>query len=174
MELQQRPNDEKTLSLLPRLKLADLQRRIDFHKVQVEALKGGPLLINDLPTNSVSYIDFGLDCSGLTAELLPYLNLFGTIVTEIGTNARDYMQFATALGICTGGFTHSFNTYTHMDARENVPAGSLAAPQGPELIPGTRPVAGRRGLLGCFLSQPPAHQGNRAARIRLGRTLRAE
>ncbi len=118
MELQQRPNDEKTLSLLPRLKLADLQRRIDFHQVQVEELKGRQFLINDLPTNSVSYIDFGLDCSGLTAELLPYLNLFGTIVTEIGTSARDYMQFATALGIYTGGFTHSFNTYTHMAARE--------------------------------------------------------
>ncbi|HDL98288.1 MAG TPA: peptidase M16, partial [Desulfobacteraceae bacterium] len=117
MELQQRPNDEKTLSLLPRLKLADLQRRIDFHKVRVEEIQGRQFLINDLPTNSISYIDFGLDCSGLTADLLPYLNLFGTIVTEIGTGTRDYMRFATELGICTGGFTHSFNTYTHMEAR---------------------------------------------------------
>jgi len=110
-ELQLKPNDEKTLNLLPQLKIGDLSPRLDFHQVKTAELEGRPFLINQLPTNSISYIDFGFDCRGLTAELLPYLNLFGTIVTEIGTKTKNYMQWAGELGIYTGGLDHSFNTY---------------------------------------------------------------
>lgn len=115
MELQHQPNDEKTLGLLPKLEVKDLKRTLDFHEVEAGELCGRPFLINRLPTNSISYIDFGFDCSGVSAELLPLLNLFGTIITEIGTDTKDYMQFATELGIYTGGFTHSFSTYRHID-----------------------------------------------------------
>lgn len=115
MELQNTPNDEATLGLLPKLKVKDLKQMLDFHEVEAGELYGRPFLVNRLPTNAIAYIDFGFDCSGVSAELLPWLNLFGTIVTEIGTDTKDYVQFATELGINTGGLTHSFNTYRHID-----------------------------------------------------------
>lgn len=112
--LQHQPNDEKTLQLLPRIHVNDLKRP-SFHEAEALDLEGRLLLFNRLPANGIAYIDFGLDCSGVAADLLPILNLFGTIVTEIGTHAKDYMQFARELGIYTGGFTHSFTTYRHID-----------------------------------------------------------
>ena len=113
--LQNQPNNEETLALLPKLNVSDLSRETAFHVVDVHQLHDRPFLVNLLPTNGIAYIDFGFDCSGITVDMLPLLNLFGTIVTEIGTHSRNYMQFATELGINTGGFTHSFNTYKHMN-----------------------------------------------------------
>lgn len=111
LELQLKPNDEKTLKLLPQLTSNDLESKLDFHAVQVSELDGRPFLINELATNSITYMDFGLDCSALSADHLIFLNLFATIVTEIGTLDKDYMHFAKKLNICTGGLNHSFNTH---------------------------------------------------------------
>lgn len=119
MDLQHQPNDEKTLALLPKLQVSDLQKTLPVHEVEVHQLRDCPFLVNLLPTNGIAYIDFGFDCSGLPTELLPLLSLFGTIVTEIGTHSKDYMQFARELGINTGDFTHSFSTYRHIDAQHD-------------------------------------------------------
>ncbi|MHB8789867.1 MAG: insulinase family protein [Desulfobulbaceae bacterium] len=114
VELQHRPVDAETLNLLPRLKVKDLSPRPTYHQVQVAELAGRQLLVNELPTNGIVYMDFGLDCAMLPARLLPWLDIFGTIVTEIGTATKDYMQFARELGMYTGGFNNSFNTYTRL------------------------------------------------------------
>ena len=119
VELQNRPVDAATLDLLPRLRTKDLNPRPTYHQAQVAELAGRQLLVNELPTNGIAYVDFGLDCAMLPTRLLPWLDLFGTIVTEIGTETKDYMQFARELGMYTGGFSNSFNTYTRLgDTKE--------------------------------------------------------
>ncbi|NNK57534.1 MAG: peptidase M16 [Desulfofustis sp.] len=109
---QQRANDDATLSKLPQLELADLPAQVDFHVATPEKLFGQQTLISELPTNRISYLDIGFDLSHVPADYLPLLDLFGTITTEIGTGKLDYMQFAKEVATCTGGLTHSINTYT--------------------------------------------------------------
>lgn len=116
IELQNKPNDVETLNLLPRINVRDLDPRPPYHQAQEARLADRLLLISELPTNGIAYIDFGFDCSMLPAKLLPWVDLFSTIVTEIGTDTKDYMQFARELGMYTGGFSNSFHTYTHIDA----------------------------------------------------------
>lgn len=116
MKQQQEPNDLETLALLPQLTRKDLSEKIDFHETTPQTLFGVETLTNDLPTNHISYIDVGFDIRCLPPHLLPYLDMFGTILTEIGTKRLDYMGFAKELATCTGNFTHSLNTYTR---REN-------------------------------------------------------
>jgi Zn-dependent M16 (insulinase) family peptidase len=117
--LQNTPNPPEVLHLLPQLKPADLPMRPRFHQAQPSQLGDRLFLVNELPTNSICYIDFGFDSRALSADLLPWLSLFGTIVTEIGTADKDYMQFARELGLYTGGFTSSFNTYPHLERSES-------------------------------------------------------
>jgi hypothetical protein len=117
MALQAEPNTVEDLRRLPRLTLADLDPRPPFHAVLPTTLGEVELLVNDLETDGICYLDFGFDCSALPLELLPYLDLFGTILTEIGTAKKDYMQFAKAINLCTGDFTHSFQAYVH--AKDN-------------------------------------------------------
>jgi len=113
MEEQQTPNTIETLSLLPRLTLKDLPTRVDFHKVSPEEMFGQQVLVSDLATNHISYLDVGFDVTCLPPHLLPWLDLFGTILTEIGTERLDYKQFAKEIATCTGSFSHSLTTYTN-------------------------------------------------------------
>jgi len=120
MALQATPTSAEDLRRLPRLSLDDLDPRPPFHAVQPARLADAELLISDQATNGICYLDFGLDCSSLPAHLLPYLDLFATILTEIGTANKDYMQFAKAINLCTGDFSHSFQVYVRADDRSQV------------------------------------------------------
>ncbi len=111
MELQQAPNDMKTLALLPNLSLQDLPPDVRFHAVAPTAMFEHQVLVSELPTNRITYLDIGFDFSSLPHRYLPLLDLFGAIVTEIGTEKLNYMQFAKEAGISTGGLSHSINTY---------------------------------------------------------------
>lgn len=119
IEQQNTPNDEQTLALLPQLTRTDLNQSPDFHQVETDTLAGRPFLFSSLPTNSICYIDFGFDSSVISTELLPFLSLFGTIVTEVGTKSKDYMHLARELGTYTGGFDSSFSTYTRQGEHIN-------------------------------------------------------
>ena len=112
MEMQQAPNDVETLALLPQLSLADLTADVDFHAVRPTEMFGQEVLVSELGTRHISYIDIGLDFSCVPPEYLPWLDLFGTIVTEIGTKRLDYMHFAKEIATCTGGFSHSLTSYS--------------------------------------------------------------
>jgi len=111
MQLQIAPNDEETLEKLPRLEIDDLPTSVDFHSVKPSELFGRKVLISEMLTNRISYMDIGFDFSAVPARLLPWLDLFGTIITEIGTAKMNYMQFAKEIATCTGSFSHSVNTY---------------------------------------------------------------
>ncbi len=120
MQLQQTPNSEETLALLPRLSRQDLDRKPEFLQAEVTDSDAVTCIANALETNSITYVQIGLDCSTISADLLPWLELFGTIATEIGTGARDYMRFAKDVNICTGGLSHSFATYQQVNASETL------------------------------------------------------
>ena len=117
---QQQANDDATLAKLPQLELTDLPDRADFHVVSPEQFFGRQTLISELPTNRISYLDIGFDLSTLPDEYYPLLDLFGTIITEIGTSKLDYMQFAKEVATCTGGLNHSINTYTTFGTPDSV------------------------------------------------------
>ncbi len=122
LRLQTMANDDRTLALLPSLSLDDLDPCPDFAQAVSEPVVDRPFIQCELETNGISYIDIGFDCTGLPADMLVYLDLFGTITTEIGTNDIDYRDFATRLNICTGSFSHSFASYTrHGDSRAVTP-----------------------------------------------------
>jgi presequence protease len=113
MEEQLQPNSVETLALLPQLSLADLTTTVDFHNVVPTEMFGRQVLVSELATNHITYLDVGFDFSCLPPENLPILDLFGTIVTEIGTKRLSYQQFAKEVATCTGSFSHTLTTYTH-------------------------------------------------------------
>uniref|UniRef100_UPI004057B42C insulinase family protein n=1 Tax=Candidatus Electronema sp. TaxID=2698783 RepID=UPI004057B42C len=118
MQLQQTPNSEEQLALLPRLSRQNLERNPRLHEAGAEDCGGSVCISSELETGGIAYVQFGLDCAAVGTELLPWLDLFGTIATEIGTKRRDYVRFAKDIHIHTGGFSHSFTTYTHVSGAE--------------------------------------------------------
>ncbi len=118
MHLQQTPNNEETLALLPKLSRTDLERKPQQHSVVAENIGLAECLSSELDTNGIAYVQYGLDCSKIGPDLLPWLDLFATIATEIGTAQRDYVRFAKDINIHTGGFSHSFSAYTHVSGQQ--------------------------------------------------------
>ena len=120
---QSTPNDDQTLQLLPQLSRTDLPESIEFHAPTAATLFGQQVLVSELPTNRISYLDVGLDLGSLPQRYLPLLDLFGAVLTEIGTERLDYMAFAKEAATCTGGLNHAINTYARygdMDSVKNV------------------------------------------------------
>jgi Zn-dependent M16 (insulinase) family peptidase len=115
MKQQLQPNSIETLSLLPQLSLDDLTSDLAFHAVEPTEMFNQQVLVNELPTNHISYIDIGFDISHLLPENLPLLDLFGTIITEIGTKRLNYQQFAKEVATCTGSLSYSLTSYTRKD-----------------------------------------------------------
>ena len=56
-----------------------------------------------------------LDCSGLPDRLVPYLDLFADFLTELGTAARDYKDFAQLEKATTGGVGASVSATSCVD-----------------------------------------------------------
>ena len=119
MQEQLQPNSVETLSLLPQLTLTDLSTKVDFHSVIPKEMFGHQVLVSELTTNHISYLDVGFEMSCLPPDLLPWLDLFGTIITEIGTERLNYQQFAKEIATCTGSFSHSLTTYTKRQEPNN-------------------------------------------------------
>ena len=118
---QQTPNSPETLALLPQLSHGDLESHLSFHAVQPTEMFGGTeVLVSALATEHISYVDMGFDISAVPSRLLPWLDLFATVVTEIGTRKMDFMHLARELGTCTGDFSHSFNSYSRLGSFELV------------------------------------------------------
>ncbi|MFH2123029.1 MAG: insulinase family protein [Pseudomonadota bacterium] len=118
---QQTANSPEILALLPHLSHSDLESHLAFHAVQPHEMFGGvQVLVSELATEHISYVDMGFDISVLPARLLPWLDLFATIVAEIGTRRMDFMHLARELGTSTGDFTHSFNIYSKVGSAESV------------------------------------------------------
>ncbi|MDK9708292.1 MAG: insulinase family protein [Desulforhopalus sp.] len=113
LEEQLEPNSLATLSLLPQLSLSDLGTGVDFPKAMPTEMFGQQVLVSELATNHITYLDVGFDFSCLPPQLLPLLDLFGTIATEIGTKRLSYQQFAKEIATCTGAFSHTLTTYTN-------------------------------------------------------------
>ncbi len=112
------PNDEKTLALLPRLAINDLPVKIDYHQALAEEMFAGgsqKVLVNELATNHITYLDAGFDVAALSMEQLPFLDIFATIACEIGTKNLNFQQFAKKLATVTGSFSSSFSCYTRKD-----------------------------------------------------------
>lgn len=113
MDLQISANSPETLSLLPQLSLADLSTSVDYHSCTPTRLFNHEVLVNELPTNRISYIDVGFSLKSIPPKLLPLMDLFGTIVTEIGTKRLNFQAFAKELATTTGGLSHSLTSYTN-------------------------------------------------------------
>lgn len=71
--------------------------------------------MDEQPTNGITYATVMLDCSGLPDRLVPYLSLFADFLTELGTAARDYKEFAQVEKATTGGVGASVSATPSVD-----------------------------------------------------------
>lgn len=105
-ELKQRqdaPDAPEALAALPMLKLDDLEKTVKTIPLNVWQEDGSQILLHDLFTNGIVYLNFGFNLRMLPQALLPYVSLFGRALVEMGTETEDYVKLAQRIGQKTGG-----------------------------------------------------------------------
>ncbi|MGQ9904863.1 MAG: insulinase family protein, partial [Anaerolineae bacterium] len=100
---QETPDSPEALATIPRLKLADLDRRNKVIPLAVSEISGVRVLCHDLFTNGIVYLDVGFDLRNLPQRYLPYVPLFGRALLEMGTEREDFVKLAQRIGRKTGG-----------------------------------------------------------------------
>ncbi len=102
---QETPDAPELLAALPSLDLEDLERSnrtipTDLGRLGADDVT---LLHHDLHTNGVLYLTLGWDLGRIPQPLLPYAELFGSLLTQMGTRDEDYVKLSRRIGRKTGG-----------------------------------------------------------------------
>ncbi len=110
--LQKTPDPPEALETIPVLKLADLERK--NKKIPLTRLqrKGPTVLLHDLFTNGIAYLDIGFDLHKLPHNYLQYLPLFGRALVEMGTEKEDFVTLTQRISRKTGGIRSQVFTST--------------------------------------------------------------
>ncbi len=139
-ELQSAPDSPEALATIPVLKLSDLDKQNKLIPLEVAEADETRILYHDLFTNGIIYLDIGFDLRTLAPEYLPYVNLFGRSLLQLGTQAEDFVKLAQHIGRKTGGIHPASYTSTIQRSAAAAPTawlflrGKSTASQGPELL----------------------------------------
>jgi hypothetical protein len=106
-ELQEKPDPPEALAAIPTLRLEDLPPRNKEIPEEAQERRGTDVLLHDLFTNGITYLDVGFDLHALRPGLLPYLRLFSRALLEMGTEAEDYVSLSQRISRKTGGIVSS-------------------------------------------------------------------
>lgn len=105
-ELSGTPNPPEAIAMLPQLQVKDLPARPKHITTAVEPMCGGSsLLINDVFTNGVNYLDISFDLTGLAPELWPHLAQYTDAVHKLGAAGMTYEQISRRIAAHTGGIS---------------------------------------------------------------------
>ena len=101
--LQEKPDSPEALTTIPMLKREDLAPQNKMIPLVETDEKGSPILLHDLFTNGIVYMDLGLDLQHLPAEYVPYIPLLGRAFVEMGTETEDFVSLTQRISRKTGG-----------------------------------------------------------------------
>lgn len=116
--LQQAADPPEALATIPSLTVADLPRQNKPIPVEETEIAGTRVLVHELPTSGIAYLDLGFDLHVLPPELLPYVPLFSRALLQTGTAKEDFVSLTQRIGRSTGGIGPVRIVASHSEAKE--------------------------------------------------------
>jgi len=105
LELKQAQEAPEDLSCLPTLELSDIEPVEKAVAVQTRSLPAVNSHWFDQPTNGIGVVLLNFGLAGLSDQLLPYLPIFSSLLTQIGAGERNYLEMAERMEAVTGGIS---------------------------------------------------------------------
>lgn len=101
---QSEPDREEDLATIPFLSRADAPTEVEHVPYSLETVLGRPVLVHDLFTEGLVYLDGAIDLSGLSAEELVLLPMYTSMLSGSGLPDMDYDRLAVELDLRLGRF----------------------------------------------------------------------
>ncbi|MBP8644608.1 MAG: insulinase family protein [Syntrophobacteraceae bacterium] len=101
--LQETPDSPEALKAIPSLRLSDLDKKNKTIPCEPAECNGLKLLLHDLFTSGIVYLDIGFNLKVLPRESIPMVPLFARALLEMGTDVEDYVALTRRIGRKTGG-----------------------------------------------------------------------
>ncbi|MBQ0068012.1 MAG: insulinase family protein, partial [Phascolarctobacterium sp.] len=103
------------LASIPVLKRDDIRKEIDKIDRQIEKKGNSQNVYIPLKTNGIVYVDWEFDVSGISADKIPYLMLFGELFGKFDTERYTYQDLFTNIIMYTGGISGSAGALSKYD-----------------------------------------------------------
>ena len=110
------PDRPEDLAKIPILERKDIRRQTEPLFLEERKLSDTVVLYHPIPTNGIAYFRLLFDCSGVPAELFPYLGILKTAMGMVDTARYSYKELFVQIDLATGGLVPVTNIYT--DARD--------------------------------------------------------
>lgn len=135
---QEASDPPEVLHLLPSLALDDLEPFNRTTPRQILDVNGTTVLLHDLDTSGILYLTLAFELRHVPQDLLPWVDLFGQTLTQLGTDAEDYVKLAQRIGRKTGGvgasnFTSAIQGSREPNARFTI-GGKATVAQTPDML----------------------------------------
>lgn len=115
LETYQEKTETQSLECLPKINLTDVPK--EGHEYRLEHEQVGQLTVfhHACFTNHIVYAKLLFDLPRLSEEELPYLQLFSSILSELGAGGRDYKANLDYINAYLGDFGTSLNLYPQIE-----------------------------------------------------------
>jgi len=102
--LQKLQDQKESLAVLPTLTMADVPPKTEVFPLTEKTFGGSTAgFIAKQPTNGLTYVRGALTLPDFPKDLLPYLPLYASALTWMGTTKRDREKYALEVARYTGG-----------------------------------------------------------------------
>ena len=122
----QQKTESQSLDCLPCITLADVPKEVSHFPLHREKAKPLTLFHQSAFTNHIIYADLAFDLPQIAWEDLPYLQLFTTLISELGIGGRTYQDNLNYINAHLGDFSAEIHLHPEaLDGEKLAPSFSL-------------------------------------------------
>ncbi len=110
---QEEENTKEALETIPLLTREDMKKEAAGYINEVHSIDGTTILVHDIFTNGISYLNLVFDLRDVPARLFPYVGVLKAVLMMVDTKHFNYNELFNEVNIHTGGIKTVVNTYTN-------------------------------------------------------------
>ena len=111
LEYQEEEEKPEDMEKIPVLERSDISREIAPIQNEELDMDGTKVVLHEIDTNGIGYVDLIFDLSGVSAEELPYVGILQAVLGIIDTDNYEYGELFNEINMHTGGISTSIEVY---------------------------------------------------------------
>lgn len=112
-DYQEQPSPKEALETIPLLAREDMKKEAASYINEERKVGDTTLLVHDIFTNGIAYLNLVFDLNKVPEELFPYVGILKAVLMMVNTENYSYGELFNEVNMNTGGIRFVINTYTN-------------------------------------------------------------